>query len=151
MKKICTTCKEKKDSSLFNKNKVRKDGLNNVCRECSNKRSKKHYLDNKEEHRKNVKKRKDSLLKDNKNKIMNILINSSCTDCGNIDHRTFEFDHVNGDKVSNVSTLLGCGFSWDKIKAEIDKCEIVCANCHRIRSFKKSGSYRLLFDIINEN
>ena len=63
-----------------------------------------------------------------------------CLDCGIADSRVFEFDHVRGEKSFNI------GGSWfrslDVVKSEIEKCELVCANCHRIRTFRRSNSYR---------
>jgi hypothetical protein len=32
------------------------------------------------------------------------------------------------------------GWSWDKIMAEVLKCDVVCANCHRIRTHRKDGA-----------
>jgi len=47
----------------------------------------------------------------------------------------FEFDHLPGsEKANNVSWLAKMGRSVEKLMAEIAKCEVVCANCHRIRT-----------------
>ena len=61
-----------------------------------------------------------------------------CMDCGN----TFpavcmDFDHVRGSKIFNISSAWI--YSFDKILEEIEKCEIVCANCHRIRTSRRSS------------
>lgn len=55
-----------------------------------------------------------------------------CVDCG----RTFppaamDFDHVRGVKVANISEMLYR--SRAELDAEIAKCELVCATCHRLR------------------
>lgn len=58
-----------------------------------------------------------------------------CTDCGesyppwvmDLDHRDPE------DKVADVSKLTSSG-NWAKLLAEIEKCDVVCANCHRQRT-----------------
>lgn len=56
-----------------------------------------------------------------------------CSRCGNCDYRVLEFHHVNGDKEENVSVLVSrAPWSLERIKAEIEKCEVLCANCHRI-------------------
>lgn len=54
-----------------------------------------------------------------------------------------EFDHVpgRGKKVGNVGDLAKYG-SWPKALREIAKCDIVCANCHRIRTHTRAGDYR---------
>jgi hypothetical protein len=55
-----------------------------------------------------------------------------CTDCGlTFDSVCMSFDHL-GDKYLGVSQML-C-FSVERIQEEIDKCELVCHNCHAIRT-----------------
>lgn len=44
-----------------------------------------------------------------------------------------DFDHL-GDKRFLISSAARRGISFDKIKQEIAKCEVVCANCHRNRT-----------------
>jgi hypothetical protein len=48
-----------------------------------------------------------------------------------------DFDHVRGEKLFDVSRMVGPGLSLELIKAEIAKCDVVCANCHRIRTFER--------------
>ena len=60
-----------------------------------------------------------------------------CIDCGNSDIRVLEFDHVRGVKVNNVTTLSKRGHTLEKIKKEIEKCEVRCANCHRIKTIER--------------
>jgi hypothetical protein len=50
-----------------------------------------------------------------------------------------DFDHVGEDKTANVCRLMNHG--WQTILAEIAKCELVCANCHRIRTQKRGHWY----------
>jgi hypothetical protein len=61
---------------------------------------------------------------------------SGCFDCGIKDPIVLDFDHVR-DKKYNVSQMIRDGFSWKAIKNEIAKCEVVCANCHRVRTHKR--------------
>lgn len=58
---------------------------------------------------------------------------SGCVDCGVNNHIVLDFDHLH-DKKYNISRMIHDGFSWKAIKKEIEKCEVVCANCHRIRT-----------------
>ena len=47
-----------------------------------------------------------------------------------------DFDHRPGEtKVRSVSSLVHQGKPWIVVKREIDKCDLVCANCHRIRTW----------------
>lgn len=62
-----------------------------------------------------------------------------CIDCGYATHAVaLDFDHLPGtEKVAHVSSMLT--HSWERIMAEIDKCVVVCANCHRVRTFTRAG------------
>lgn len=66
-----------------------------------------------------------------------------CADCGETDPRVLEFDHRGQDtKLRSVSHLVSFNYSVDAILREIKKCEIRCANCHRIRTGKQLGWYQ---------
>lgn len=61
-----------------------------------------------------------------------------CHDCGNrYPPYVMDFDHVGGVKLYNVSQMAPRDGSLIRIQAEIDKCEVVCANCHRVRTFNR--------------
>lgn len=141
--KKCTSCKEDKELSEFNKNKIKKDGLNNICRKCSNKRSKKYYNEKGEEHKKNVAKRNHKYRDTIRQFILDKLKVSECKDCGNNDIRVLEFDHLpEFKKEYNISDMLKSSLSINLIEIEMNKCDIVCANCHRIRSIIRQDNYR---------
>ena len=62
--------------------------------------------------------------------------NVPCTDCKlSYPYYVMDFDHLQ-DKVFTISKLA----SWkslELVKTEIAKCEVVCSNCHRVRSFRR--------------
>lgn len=61
-----------------------------------------------------------------------------CTDCGLRFHpAAMQFDHIGTDKTASVSDMVRLGYRWDRIKEEIDKCELVCANCHAVRTYQR--------------
>lgn len=61
-----------------------------------------------------------------------------CADCGvQYDHWVMDFDHVRGEKRWNLAECKRRSVSWQSLKAEIAKCEIVCSNCHRDREWKR--------------
>lgn len=66
-----------------------------------------------------------------------IKIESGCVDCGIRDPQhpeIYDFDHLPGvEKVANVAILIVKG-TEEELLAEIAKCEVVCSNCHRIRT-----------------
>lgn len=152
--KYCGTCKEIKLKEDFNKNKCKSDGLNSLCRICSNLRSKKYYSENLTHHRKVIRKRNIQLKLNNQIKLFNYLKNNPCVDCNENNIVVLEFDHKdNVEKIMNVSKLIGGYHKWDKIKEEIDKCDVRCSNCHKIRTAKQQGWYKNLIDLglLNNN
>lgn len=61
-----------------------------------------------------------------------------CTDCGvQFAFCAMDFDHVRGPKLFDVS--LNSGYTHEQLLAEIEKCEVVCSNCHRVRTAKRKG------------
>lgn len=142
-KKKCTICKLDKELKFFNKNKTKKDGLNNLCCECSKNRSKKYYSENVEHHKKVIIKRKESLLIENRNKVFDYLIKHPCIDCDEANPIVLDFDHKDeNEKDFNISKMVGNGYSWSTIKKEITKCDIRCANCHRKRTAIQFNWYK---------
>ena len=78
-------------------------------------------------------------------KVTDIKLASGCIDCEYNQHPcALEFDHVRGEKVENVSRMVLSGFAWDRIVTEIAKCEVVCANCHAIRTAERRRSASLV-------
>jgi hypothetical protein len=71
-----------------------------------------------------------------KQRLKEIKEASGCVDCGESNHIVLDFDHIRNKKY-NISRMIHDGFSWAAIKKEIAKCEIVCANCHRIRTHNR--------------
>lgn len=102
------------------------------------------YLKNKERHLKNVRKN-DSLYKEKcREYIVKYLLEHPCVDCGEGDIVVLDFDHL-GDKTGNVADLLHRSASINRIKSEIGKCVIRCANCHRRKTALENNSYRLKY------
>jgi hypothetical protein len=66
-----------------------------------------------------------------------------CVDCGERDIRCLEFDHRDrSTKTANIAGLLRLVVSWEVISAEIEKCDVRCANCHRRRTAAQVNSWR---------
>jgi len=62
----------------------------------------------------------------------------SCADCGGMFHPVaMDYDHVGTDKIAPVSKLCADNVSYERIDAEIAKCELVCSNCHRVRTYER--------------
>lgn len=64
-----------------------------------------------------------------------------CVDCGEANTIVLEFDHVGvaGSKEFNISDAVRFGYGMKRIKNEIAKCEVRCANCHRKKTYERGG------------
>ena len=61
-----------------------------------------------------------------------------CTDCGvQYPYYVMDFDHVQDDKVDVISRLWRKG-NEEALLTELNKCEVVCSNCHRERTHKRA-------------
>lgn len=138
MSKSCSTCRELKPYNKFHRNKSRKDGYSSQCKDCKKYTQHKWYKNNKDKiiigRKKSVQRAKDFIQKK--------LLISSCVDCGEQDWVVLEFDHLH-DKRKSISKMMLEGFGVATIEEEIAKCDIVCANCHRRRTYQRENSWRI--------
>lgn len=128
--KICSKCNLTKVTEEFPRNSSSKDGFGKCCKPCQRLYVNGHYLKNKDYYKNKAK---------NHSKAMRKVVlehkDYPCTDCGvSYPYYVMDFDHVQGKKKSNIAHMSNGSYSKEEILNEIDKCEIVCSNCHRIRT-----------------
>ena len=63
-----------------------------------------------------------------------------CVDCGETDPVVLEFDHLR-EKLFGIGQMLA-DRPWRDVLAEIEKCEVVCCNCHRRRTARRGNFLR---------
>lgn len=125
--KKCTKCKKEKDFCEFNKRSSASSGLSAQCKECNKQNLKNHYKKNKEYYRVKAKKYKDEFRD-----FINIHKETKgCFKCGESRHWVLDFHHLDDNKEYNIAEILQKSQSYTKLKTEMDKCEVVCSNCHR--------------------
>lgn len=125
--KYCGKCDRNLDESCFSVNKARKDGLQGQCKECRKKWFKNHYSKKKEYY---VKKSKEQRLEFS-SKFQEFKSTLSCHFCGESESCCLDFHHLDPkEKDINVSELVSHK-NWDKLMTEVNKCVVLCANCHR--------------------
>lgn len=78
-------------------------------------------------------------------------MDQTCQDCGTNDFRVLEFDHrPDEEKHLDISKLIQRA-SLSALEHEMGRCDVVCSNCHRIRTMERAGSSRAtLFKIVCE-
>ena len=96
-------------------------------------KTREHYRNNKDSY----KARSKTARQKHKEYVRTIKEQTPCADCGQKYHYcVMDFDHRPGEeKYKEVCKLTSSSFR--KLKEEIDKCDIVCANCHRQHTFKR--------------
>ena len=70
----------------------------------------------------------------NRDFVYRLKTSRACADCRKkYPHFVMDFDHARGEKKFNISSgVHKC--SMEELQIEIAKCDLVCANCHRIRT-----------------
>lgn len=126
--KKCTICKELKLFSEFNKKKTSKDGFQNKCRCCSKEYAKQHYNENKLSYlNKNERHRKER-----REWLSEFKEDLECQVCGESESCCLDFHHRNPkEKDFVIAVAMNNCYSKNRILQEIEKCDVVCSNCHR--------------------
>ncbi len=110
------------------------------CRPCKNEFSRAYYAANREVHKAAVARRTTRYRQELKTLIRTIKEATPCLDCGvSYPWYVMDFDHVTGEKYKDVSAMVSNLNSKQKVLDEIAKCELICSNCHRVRTFTRLG------------
>ncbi|MFH2118304.1 MAG: hypothetical protein ABII10_01020, partial [Candidatus Paceibacterota bacterium] len=143
MHKKCPRCKRTLDASKFNwkiKNKKRAS----YCRDCSRQYIKNHYEHNRKYYIDKAKKRNKIIKQKKQEFIEDYLKKHPCIDCGETNILVLEFDHRDREnKKNDIADIVKQKLSFVKLIKEISKCEVRCANCHRIKTAKEINSWKL--------
>lgn len=132
--RTCSRCGETLPASAFNR---RANDRQWWCRECF----RAYFRARGERHLAQVKTAKRRRRDEAHSLVQRYLESHSCTDCGLADPDVLEFDHLR-DKRAAVSWLRATATAGPAILEEISKCEVVCTNCHRRRTARRSGWWR---------
>jgi hypothetical protein len=76
--------------------------------------------------------------------LVDYLASHPCVDCGEADIVVLDFDHVRGVKLMGIADLIAGVYPLTTLKAEVAKCDVRCANCHRRKTLRDQASYRWL-------
>lgn len=135
----CQKCHIDKSENEFPFRNKTKGIRNKTCKTCHADYAKTHYKTNKEKYIERAK-TKNNETREKIRQIIRERKNVPCTDCGKrYPHYVMDFDHVFGEKKYNIGNMVNL-LSTRLLNEEIDKCEVVCANCHRIRTFTKDDA-----------
>ena len=113
--KRCTACKKLKHPSDYHK---QGEGLKAECKPCSLQRVNK-------------------LREARRQEYFSFKKKLECEYCGFDDYRALDFDHKNPDEKSYTIGQQFLAKPFPEIMKEIEKCRVLCANCHRIKTFEE--------------
>jgi hypothetical protein len=133
--RLCARCGSVKILEQFHFRSAKTQIRHHVCADCFNAYRREHYRIYRDEYvRRNVhgqrQRRREWMLQ-----LWQYVAKHPCVDCGEADPLVLHFDHR--DPVSKRATLRFMSqraFAWPTLEAEIAKCDIRCANCHRRRT-----------------
>lgn len=145
MNKTCAKCGPKPVKEFNWKNKAKKI-RQSYCRSCNASRSRKYYKDNREKHLKVVYAAKRIRIEDNHRKVYDYLLTHPCVKCGEVNPVMLDFHHVDPSKKEHcIFEMVNEGRSWSKTEKEISKCQILCANDHRVETARQTNSRKLIW------
>jgi hypothetical protein len=137
--KRCCTCHRMLPLRDFSRRAAAQDGRQNRCKGCYAEQ----YAEHREVMRAAILARHHRLRELKEVRLAEYLLEHPCVDCGAADLRVLDFDHrERAVKRVGIGVMLSGGWSWQAMLAEIAKCDVRCANCHRIRTSGQQGWWK---------
>ena len=141
--KKCDHCKQLKSKEEFHWKYKALRIRHNTCKECAKIHNKKYFSGPAhDKHLQNVNERKAYARQHARDYVIAYLLTHPCEGCGESDIRVLEFHHVRGEKYKAVAYMVSGGYSIERIQGELDKCQVLCANCHRKITNEEKDWYR---------
>lgn len=135
---ICAKCNELKNDSDFSYKNKKLGTKQSYCKNCQRSYGRKHYDTNKQYYID----KSDKYQKTSATLVLDYLRSHPCVDCGEKDVEVLDFDHLR-DKTSSVCRMILSNKSPKLIFEEIAKCAVRCANCHRRKTAREQGWFKI--------
>jgi hypothetical protein len=137
--KRCCTCRRMLPLDGFSRRAAARDGRQNRCKACFAEQ----YAEHREVMREAILVRHHRLRELKEVRLAEYLVEHPCVDCGATDLRVLDFDHRDpAFKRAGIGVMLAGGWTWQAMLTEIEKCDVRCANCHRIRTSAQQGWWK---------
>ena len=130
MEKTCTKCKcVKNTENDFGRSGKTKHGWQDWCKECRREYDRAYYQSNSSNRKQQVR----DYTEQQRIKVIALLADykkAGCSKCPEADPRCMDFHHLR-DKEFNIADAVHGGYSESRVIEEVNKCIVLCANCHR--------------------
>ncbi|MHB1422465.1 MAG: hypothetical protein ACYC3I_04560 [Gemmataceae bacterium] len=141
----CARCRQTKPLSEFRRKGL--NGLQPYCRPCQSEYHKEHYQKNKEAYFASARHRKKRLLA-----VLQAAKDKLCADCGiKYPYYVMDFDHGDVRGIRGAMNRFIRSRSLKTALEEIAKCEVVCSNCHRERTYQRKQYRAKKYRMIEES
>jgi len=147
--KTCTKCFIEKPSGEYFVKDSKTGRLHAQCKDCYRKRRILYYADHyekyRDEYRIRAKTRRILKRAELRETMVKYLSDKACVICGESDIRTLEFDHLNpSEKSFGIARGMHDFSDWTTILDEIQKCRILCSNCHKKHTATQQNWYKII-------
>jgi hypothetical protein len=138
MKKTCSRCKKKKPVEQFPWKSKAEGTRISYCAPCRGQYNREYYSKNPAQRVLITKRNRDRIYV-----FLDEMKQQPCKDCKNtFPPCAMEFDHLNPKtKLGTIARLVHEGASKERLLKEIKKCDLVCANCHRLRTCRRDHKH----------
>lgn len=127
--KTCSNCKAEKELDDFSFKNKSKGTRQSECKICKRKLDKILY-DTGANRKQSIRRSANKLRDQARDYVNQFKKDNPCSKCGETRFYVLDFHHLS-DKKYNVSCAIFRAISLDTLKKEIEKCVLLCANCHR--------------------
>ncbi|MGH2492633.1 MAG: hypothetical protein ACRDF9_14135, partial [Candidatus Limnocylindria bacterium] len=139
----CYMCGETKPEAEFAFADIAKGTRQSHCRKCHATYRHGHYLANRDDYIRREVARMAGYRLANRPLLLGYHLDHHCVDCGEADPVVLDFDHRDPSTKRNEVARLATTKPWPQVLAEIAKCDVRCANCHRRKTAKQFGWHKL--------
>ena len=139
--KTCIKCLQEQTLDRFAVQTWNKSLRFNVCRDCVNRKAREKWAARPITEKRELRAKSTAERQEMYAFVKGLKEANPCLDCGAFyPCYVMDYDHKH-DKSRTIAALIGGGYSKDRILEEIAKCELVCANCHRERTYGPEGNH----------
>lgn len=146
-KRICSQCKLEKplNKNFFNAKDKRGIKFRTDCKDCQHLKQSAAYIKKSESYKKACKNYRSILKEQNQKLLWDFFLKNPCVKCGESNPVVLELDHLR-DKKYCISQII-FSHTWESVQKEMEKCQVLCAHCHKKKTAKDFKWYKYIDNI----